>query len=133
MALPEFNLPAQPVVLVDAQGTPYAASGGAPTQKTVRAEGGGSTSGTASTATQVLAADASRTKFEFQNLGAQTIVLRINQGSDNTAATTATPTNKRMIYVPAGQLYVSESDTKCDGIISVASTSTSVPFTYLAS
>jgi len=103
------------------------------TQRATIAEGGGTTSGTAGTATQVLAADANRKKFEFQNLGTATIVLRVNVGADTTTAVTTTPTTKRMIAVPAGQLYVTEADTLCTGLISVVSATASVPYSYLAS
>lgn len=102
-------------------------------QRATIAEGGGTTNATAGTATQVIAADANRKKFEFQNLGAAVIVLRINVAADTTAAVTTTPTTKRMIAVPAGQLYVTEADVLCTGLVSVVSATASVPYSYLAS
>jgi len=112
-------------------------SGGVPVattfnQRLVKAEGGGTTSSTVNTATQVLGADPTRTKFEFQNTGTATITLRINQGSDTSVANAAS-TTKRMISVPAGQLYVSEPDVKVDGLISVVSATASVPYFFFAS
>jgi len=120
----------------NAAGVPVPVSGAVATTTTQRAtiaEGGGTTSGTVGTATQVLAADANRKKFEFQNLGTATIILRVNVGADGTPAATGTPTTKRMIAVPAGQLYVTEADTLCTGLVSVASGTASVPYSYLAS
>jgi len=120
-------------------GVPVPVSGAVTASTAQRAtitEGGGTTSGTAGTATQVLAADPNRKKFEFQNLGTATIVLRVNVGADATPAVAAAPTaatTKRMIAVPAGQLYVTEADTLCTGLVSVASGTASVPYSYLAS
>jgi len=120
----------------NAAGVPVPVSGtvtASTVQRATLAEGGGTTSGAAGTATQVIPADANRKKFEFQNLGTATIILRVNVGADPTPAATGTPTTKRMIAVPAGQLYVTEADTLCTGLVSVASGTASVPYSYLAS
>lgn len=122
-------------VVVNPDGSTVGSSVAGSNQRAVKAEGGGTTSATAGQSTTILPADPTRIRFEIQNLGTAPIFVRVNQGAATTAASTATPASPgtRSIAVPAGQLYVTESDVLCTGQINVASGTASVPYSYFAS
>jgi len=125
----------------NAAGVPVPVSGAVTTSVTQRAmlsEGSSTTSATVNTSATILAADPNRKKLSYQNTGSATIALRINVGADTTAANATPPaagatTAKRMIFVPAGQYYVTEPDELCTGQINTASLTASVPQTWAAS